>query len=250
MTKRTRAAGCGVVVLMIGIVAGCQRERERRPPTPLDRATLGTITGTVRFTGTPPPQTELDMSSSKDCAAQHSGPVAAADVLVKDGKVQNVIVAIKDGLGDRVFAVSETPVEIDQQGCMFVPRVSVAQVGQPLRFLNSDTFPHNVRAAPPKASGWNFSLGLKGAARTIDVDQPLGVVPIKCDIHPWMAAYLGIYDHPFAAVTDADGEFTLRDIPAGTYVVEAWHERFGTRTATAIVVAKEAASVSVTFDGK
>jgi plastocyanin len=238
-----------LVVVVVGIAAGCQREREHRPPTPLDPATLGTITGEVRFTGTAPPQTELDMSSSKDCAAQHSGPVRAGDVLVKDGKLQNVIVAVKEGLGDRVFAVSETPVEIDQQGCMFMPRVAVAQVGQPLRFLNSDTFPHNVRAAPPKGSGWNFSLGLKGAARTIDVDQPLGIVPIKCDIHPWMAAYLGIYDHPYVAVTGADGQFTLRDVPAGTYVVEAWHERFGTRTLTVAVAAKETKNVSVAFGG-
>ena len=249
MTKRTRAAGWGVVVLVVGVVAACQRQRERRPPTPLDPATLGTITGEVRFVGTPPPQTVLDMSSSKDCAAQHAGPVQAGDVLVNDGKVQNVIVAVKDGLGDRVFAARDTPVEIDQKACMFVPRVAAAQVDQPLEFLNSDTFPHNVRAAPPKGSGWNFSLGLKGAARTIDVDQPLGVVPIKCDIHPWMAAYLGIYDHPYFAVTGADGQFTLRDVPAGTYVVEAWHERFGTRTANVTLAATETKRVSLSFGG-
>jgi plastocyanin len=239
-----------VLLLGIGIAVACSKERERRPPTPLDPATLGTVTGEVRFTGTPPAQTELDMSSSKDCASQHpNGKVRAGDVLVKDGKVQNAIVAIKDGLGERVFAASETPVEIDQVACMFTPRVAAAQIGQPLRFLNSDAFPHNVRGAPAKGSGWNFSLGLKGAARTIDVDQPLGVVPIKCDIHPWMAAYLGIYDHPYFAVTGADGRFTLRDVPAGTYTVEAWHERFGTRTASVTVAPKETTTVELTFGG-
>ena len=207
MTKRANVAA--VVLAIVAVAFGCERKAERRAPTPLDRATLGSITGEVRFDGTPPPSTKVDMASAKDCAAGHAGPVDAGDVLVEGGKVQNAIVAIKDGLGDRVFAVSETPVVIDQQGCLFVPRVAAAQADQPVKFLNSDTFPHNVHGTPPESSGWNFSLGLKGASRTVDVDDGRQVIPIKCDIHPWMHAFLVVYPHPYFAVTAAAGRFAL-----------------------------------------
>lgn len=239
------------MVLVAAAVTGaaCERKAERRAPTPLDPATVGAITGEVRFAGNPPPSTPVDMASAKDCAAQHSGPVDAGDVLVRDGQVQNAIVAIKEGLGDRTFAVPETSVVIDQQGCLFTPRVAAAQVDQPIKFLNGDPLPHNVHGTPPKSSGWNFSLGLKGASRTIEIDAQQPVIPIKCDIHPWMQAYVGVYDHPYFMVTGADGRFALPNVPAGTYVVEAWHERFGTRSATVTVGAQETKTVAFTFGG-
>jgi plastocyanin len=245
MTKWMRVAGWGVVTAMV-IAGACQREAERRPPTPLDLSTVGAISGEVRFTGTPPPASVVDMSSAKDCPAPNPRAVPADDVLVRDGKVQNAIVAITDGLGDRVFAVPQTHVVVDQRGCIFSPRVVAAQAGQPVKFLNSDPLPHNVHGTPPKSSGWNFSLGLKGAERTVDVDTPQPVIPIRCDIHPWMQAYLGVYDHPYFAVTGADGQFTLKNVPPGTYTLEAWHERFGTRSATVTIGAKE--TKTVTFD--
>jgi plastocyanin len=248
MTNRLRVAAWAALAAAIGTV-GCHHEAERRVPTPLDRATVGVITGEVRYQGTPPPPTMVDMSSAKDCAAQHTGPVSAGDVLVHDGEVENAIVAITDGLGGRVFAVPETPVVIDQRGCLFVPRVAAAQVDQPIKFLNGDALAHNVHATPPKSSAWNFSLGLKGASRTLEIDEAQPVIPIKCDIHPWMQAYLGVYDHPYFMVTGADGAFTLRDVPPGTYTLEAWHERFGTRTATVTLAPKETKTVTFTFGG-
>jgi plastocyanin len=238
-----------MVAALIG-VAACRHEAERRAPTPLDRATLGVITGEVRFEGTPPAASTVEMSSAKDCAAQHpGGRVSAGDVLVQGGKVQNAIVAIENGLGDRVFAVPETPVVIDQHGCMFDPRVAAAQVDQPIEFRNSDALPHNVHGEPAKSSSWNFSLGLKGATRKLDVDAAQPVIPIKCDIHPWMRAFLGVYDHPYFMVTGADGTFTLRDVPPGTYTLEAWHERFGTKTATVTLAPSETKTVAFTFGG-
>src|SRR5689334_12649063 len=116
MTNRWRVAAAMVAVAVV-VSAACEKKAERRPPTPLDKATVGATTGEVRFEGTPPAPTMVDMSSAKDCAALHKGSVDAGDVLVQNGKVQNAIVAIKDGLGDRVFAVPETPVVIDQEGC-------------------------------------------------------------------------------------------------------------------------------------
>ncbi len=246
MTDRVRVAGF-LLLVTLG-VAACQRQAERRAPTPLDATTTGTISGEVRFVGTPPASSSVDMSSAKDCASQHpGGPVSAGDVLVRDGKVQNAIVAITAGLGARVFAVPTRPVVIDQRGCMFEPRVVAAQVDQPIEFRNSDAFPHNVHGEPSKSSAWNFSLGLKGATRKLELDASQPVIPIKCDIHPWMRAFLGVYDHPYFAVTGADGTFTLRDAPPGTYTLEAWHERFGTKTATVTLGPRETKTVAFSF---
>lgn len=232
---------------LAGLIA-CRHEAERRAPTPLDRSTVGVIAGVVRFEGTPPASGTVDMASAKDCAAQWpGGRVSAGDVLVQDGKMQNAIVAIKDGLGDRVFAVPETPVVLDQHGCMFDPRVAAAQVDQPIEFRNSDALPHNVHGEPARSSSWNFSLGLKGATRKLDIDTSQPVIPIKCDIHPWMRAFLGVYDHPYFMVTGADGTFTLRDVSPGTYTLEAWHERFGTKTATVTLGAHETKTVTFSF---
>ena len=245
MTKRVRVAAWMVVV--IAVASACRHEPERRPPTPLDLSTVGAVTGEVLFAGTPPAMTVVDMSSAKDCQAANPRAVPTGDVLVHDGKVQNAIVAIIDGLGDRVFAVPQTPVTIDQRGCLFTPRVVAAQADQPVKFLNSDPLPHNVHGTPAKSSGWNFSLGLKGAERTVDVDTPQPVIPIRCDIHPWMQAYLGVYDHPYFMVTGADGRFTLKDVPPGTYTVQAWHERFGTRSASVTLGPKETKTLTFTF---
>jgi len=234
------------------MTSSCSSEGEKpaeRQATPLDLSTVGAINGQVRFDGQPPPQSTVDVSSAGECAkAQRIVP--AGDVLVKDGKVQNAMVYVKDGLGDRVFAPPDTPVVVDQKGCLFVPRVAAAQTGQPFRFLNSDPLPHNVHGSPQKSSGFNFSLGVKGAARNVTVDKPEHVIDVKCDIHPWMRGYLGVFDHPYFAVTDAEGKFALPNLPPGNYVVEAWHERFGTQSANVTVGPKETKAVDFSFSRK
>lgn len=236
---------CGTVVLagLVAFTLGCEPgKKDRGAPTPLDHTTTGAISGTVRLEGPKPAQTQLQLSSVADCASQHEGPVYAGDVLVEDGKVQNAIVYIKEGLGDRVFAVPTTPVEIDQKGCLFVPRVAAAQTDQPVRFLNSDSLAHNVRG-----DSFNFSLGLRGASRTVEVDTPSAIVELKCDIHPWMRAWLGVFDHPYFAVTGPDGAFKLEEVPPGDYVVEAWHERFGTQTTKVTLGPKDTKTTELVF---
>src|SRR5262245_40186898 len=124
--------------LLLAACGGREAPPPPRTPTPLDLATTGTISGDVRFDGTVPTMTEIRFGSFAECAATHKGPVEAGDVLVQDGKVQNAFVWLKSGLGDRVFAIPETPVVIDQKGCLYEPRVAGAQVGQVIRFLNGD----------------------------------------------------------------------------------------------------------------
>ena len=217
----------------LALVVGCGGEATPPPvrtPTPLDHATTGVIAGTVRVDGAVPAMAEVRFGSFGECAAQHPGPVQAGDLLAKDGKVENTFVWIKDGLGDRVFAVPDEQVEIDQTGCLYLPRVAGARAGQTIRFVNGDPLLHNVRGTPKASPQWNVSLGRRGASRDVRVDRPEVMVSVRCDLHPWMQG-LGVVDHPYFAVTGADGAYALRDVPPGDYTVAMWHERLGTREA-------------------
>jgi plastocyanin len=242
------ARASAVVVLLVAL-AGCGGDEPvtRPPPTPLDPATTGTITGTVTFDGRPPAMGTLNMASEAQCAAAHAGPVPTGDVLVKDGKVENAFVWIKDGLGDRVFPLPTAPVVIDQKGCVFTPRVAGAQTGQPIHFLNSDPLLHNVHSTPAEAKSWNLSLSKQGVQREVRVAKPEVMIPMQCDVHPWMRGYLGVLSHPYFAVTGADGKFVLPNVPAGQYVVGSWHERFGTREARVAVTAQETKDVGFAY---
>jgi plastocyanin len=239
------------VAMLVVLCVGCGEKepaKSARQPTPLDLSTTGTISGQVRFEGPVPEQTILQLSGWSECAAQHAeGNPRAGDVLVNDGKLQNAVVYVKEGLGDRVFVVPTEAITIDQKGCVFSPRIATVRVEQPLRFLNSDPMAHNVRGLTKVARAWNFSLGVKGATRTITVDKPEVMIELKCDIHPWMRAYIGAFDHPYFAVSGADGQFTLKDLPPGEYTIEAWHEHFGTRSQKVLLGAKETKDIVLTF---
>jgi plastocyanin len=243
-----------IVALFILIPAcgggGQESAKSAQQATPLDMSTVGTISGVVRFEGIPPEQSIAQLSGWSECASQHpQGNPPAGDVLVKDGKVENALVYIKDGLGNRVFAVPSEPVNLDQKGCIFFPRVVGVQVDQPLKLLNSDALAHNVHGFAQTAKPWNISLSVKGMNRTVKVDKPEAVIEVKCDIHPWMRAYVGAFSHPYFAVSSTDGSFTLRDLPPGEYTLEAWHERFGARSQKVSLEAKETKAVEVKFGG-
>jgi len=227
---------------------GGDSAKPARQPTPLDLSTTGTITGVVQVEGAVPEQSIAQLSGWSECAAQHpEGNPKAGDILVKDGKLQNALVYIKDGLGERVFAVPPTPVVLDQKGCVFLPRILGAQTGQDIKMLNSDPLAHNVHGLPKNSPSWNFSLGVKGASRTMAVAKPEAMIEIKCDIHPWMRAYVGVFDHPYFMLSNDEGRFTLKDVPPGEYTIEAWHERFGVQSQKVTVQAKDTQEITLTF---
>jgi plastocyanin len=214
-------------VLLFLAACGSGTCPERPAPTPLDRGTTGTIAGAVTYSGDAPQATPVSLDQS--CAALHGGKATAGDVLVKDQRVQNAFVWIRDGLGDRVFPQPTTPVELDQKGCLFAPRVTAAETCQEIVFLNSDPVLHNVHGFPKESSAWNFSLSQAGSRRSVRVPAPEAMIRVGCDVHPWMQAYVGVVNHPYFAVTGADGAFSLREVPPGDYVVASWHEKFGMR---------------------
>jgi len=124
---------------------------------------------------------------------------------------------------------------LDQRGCKYMPHVFGAQVGQPVRIINSDGTLHNVHAVPKENTEFNFGQPLKGMESTQTFTKGEIMVPFRCDVHGWMSAYGGIVPHPFFAVTKNDGSFEIKGLPAGTYTIETWHERFGLQTQTVTV---------------
>jgi hypothetical protein len=246
MLNRTIAA----VVVLLALCSGCgggDTPAPTRQATPLDTSTTGTITAEVRVDGAVPAMSEIRMSGFAECTSQHQGPVPTGDMLVHDGKVQNAFVYIKDGLGDRVFATPTEKVLIDQQGCLYVPRVAGAQVNQPIEFRNSDSTLHNVHGMPKLSSPWNVALPRQGTERTIAVTKPEVMIGVRCDLHPWMQGWLGVLDHPYFGVTDVDGRVTLSNVPPGEYTIGVWHERFGTREQKLTLPAKGSESIAVTL---
>ena len=253
MKRKQRCSFLTICMFVLLSACGGGSQESAKPTqqaTPLDLSTVGTISGVVRFEGTVPEQSVAQLSGWAECASQHpQGNPPAGDVLVNDGRVQNALIYIKDGLGNRVFAAPAEPVSIDQKGCLFLPRVVGVQVDQPLKFLNSDALAHNVHGFAQTAKPWNVSLSVKGMTRAVKVDKPEAMIEVKCDIHPWMRAYVGAFSHPYFAVSRSDGTFTLGNLPPGEYTLEAWHERFGTRSQKVSLGAKEAKEVEVKFGG-
>jgi len=236
--------------LLLAACGGTEDAPPARAPTPLDESTTGTVSGAVRFVGTVPAMQEINFGSFAECAAAHDGPVFVGDLLVHDGAVENAIVWVKSGLEDRVFAVPDTPVEIDQHGCLYVPRVVGVRVGQPVLFHNSDRALHNVHGKPEASSGWNFALPRPGSERTMRIDHAEVPISVRCDLHPWMQAWIGAFEHPYFAVTDADGRFSLERMPPGTYVIAAWHERLGTREAAVTLGPRGAEVVDLVLEAR
>ena len=217
---------------------------EAPPPLPGE----STITGSIKYEGTAEKPRVVRMDSDPLCMPE--GPTNSEVLLVGPGNgLQNAFVYVKDGLGDRAFQAPKTPIVLDQKGCQYRPHVFGAQVGQPVIILNSDATLHNVHAVPKANAEFNFGQALKGMKTTRTFDKPEVMVPFRCDVHGWMAAYGGIVPHPFFAVSGPDGSFAIKGLPAGTYTLEIWHERLGTRTQTVTVDGKAGATSNFAFKG-
>ncbi len=203
--------------------------------TPIDLSTAGAVVVQVDYAGAPPSPSVINMAGTPACAALHPQPVPDQTLAVSDGHLANAVVYIKSGLGDRGFAPSQAPVIIDQKGCLYSPHVSAVMEGQPLQFKNSDSEAHNVHGRPKTANGWNFLMSRPGSTRDVTIDKPEVGIPVGCDIHPWMRAYVSVFDHPYFAVTDASGGATLKPLPPGNYEVAVWHETLGSDVQTVTV---------------
>jgi plastocyanin len=201
----------------------------------VDAATAGRVVGTISFEGAAPDGQPIDMRGEQSCADKHDGqPVDRPVVVADDGGLKNVYVYVSEGLPAGSWPAPDQEVELDQDGCIYIPRVLGLQTGQTLRIRNSDGLLHNVNARPTNQRGFNISQPTN-MTTTRTFAQPEVMIPVRCDVHGWMVAYIGVQNHPYFAVTPENGTFRIENLPPGEYVIEAWHEQYGTQTQTVTV---------------
>ncbi len=208
----------------------------------------GSITGKATFEGKAPKRRVIMMEADPECAKINPDGRPGEVMLVSDsGGLQNIFVYISDGLGDATFEKPSEPAVFDQENCMFTPRVMGVHVGQTIEIRNSDPTLHNVHSLPKKSRQFNNAMPLQNQVIKKRFTSAEIMVRIKCDVHAWMGAYIGVLKHPFFAVSDAEGAFEIKDVPSGTYTVVAWHERLGTREGQVTVATDGSASIDFSF---
>lgn len=207
----------------------------------------GAISGKIVLEGAPAAETAIKMEADPYCEIQHPTPITPQEVVANaNGTLKNVFVYLKEGVSGS-FPAPTDPVKFDQKNCWYDPHVFGIRVGQPIEIWNSDDTLHNVHSYPEKSTPFNLGMPVKGMKLQKTFTSPEVMVKIKCDVHPWMVAYAGVLDHPFFSVSGAEGAFELKGVPAGTYTIEAWHEKLGMQTQQVTLTADEAKTLDFTF---
>lgn len=211
----------------------------------------GTITGRVKFVGQAPVNAVIDMGEEPDCKAEYHTPPRTDVVSVNpNGTLANVLVYVKAGLpAEATYPTPTTPVVLDQMGCTYHPHVLAVMVNQPLEIRNSDPLLHNIKSLGKLNRPFNISQPGAGMKLTRAFSAPEVVIPLECNVHGWMHAFLGVFAHPFFAVTGADGTFSLTGLPPGTYTIATWQEKYGAQEATVTIGAGETKTVEVAYTG-
>jgi plastocyanin len=206
-----------------------------------------TVKGVVKFEGKRPAPSPIRMAADPSCAKQHGVPALTQEVMTDvSGGLQNAIVYISDGLGDRTFSPPHEAVVIDQKGCLYQPHVLAMQTNQPLEVVNDDNTTHNIHPVPANNREWNKAEP-PGAKTEETFAREEIAIPVKCNIHPWMRGYVAVFKHPYFAVTSKDGTFDLKNLPPGTYTIKAWHEKLGTASQTVTVGSNETRNIEFVF---
>jgi plastocyanin len=216
----------------------------------VDPATVGTISGMANFGGMVPAMEPIDMSTEADCAAGYGadGPMPQNVLVSGDGGLTNVFVYLSEGVSAAPAASGAAM--LDQSNCRYTPHVLGVRSGQDIEITNSDNLLHNINATPTENRGFNISQPRAGITSTQRFQVAEVMVPVRCDVHGWMQAYIGVVDHPYFAVTGADGSYSIANVPAGDYTLTAWHEEFGTMTASVTVTAGEMAEASFDYNAE
>ena len=213
---------------------------------PIDPATVGSVSGTVTFIGTPPKRATIDMGQDPACSFASKEPVLAEAVVVSEGKLANAFVYVKQG-GEKFAVPTPEPAVLDQKGCRYVPHVMGLVAGQKLRILNSDPAMHNVHPTARNNESWNISQmpGASPMEKTFTQEELM--LPITCNQHHWMKMYVNVLRHPFFAVTDSDGRFEIKGLPPGDYKLAVVHEKLGPGQELEIKVAPKEAKGDLRF---
>ena len=255
-----RVVLCAVSLVAL-VLAGCGKHagpnpsatgNTSSPATPtanaqIDPATAGSVSGTIHFNGKAPASIVIDMTQDPACGQT---PNETEQYVVHDGRLANVFVYVKDGLGNRIYMPTKTPVVLDQKGCRYIPHVIGTMVGQPVEFRNNDRTMHNINIVPP-GSDDNTGLDISQppmAGTEQHVFHATGfMIPVRCNNHPWMEAFLNIVKNPFFAVSNADGTYKIQGLPPGTYTLVAVHEKLGTQSQQITVQSHQRSTANFAF---
>jgi plastocyanin len=257
-------AVCGVGLVALAVAcskgekapatAGAPGAAPAAAPAVASAGALGaaSVSGEVKFVGQPPANPAIDMSEEPKCKADYTTTPHERIVVVNpNGTLADVFVYVKTGLpSDAKYPTPSTPVVIDQKGCMYHPRVFGIMVGQTLEIRNNDPLLHNIKALGKDNRPFNISQPAAGMTTNRTFTAPEVMLPFECNVHGWMHAYAGVLPHPFFATTGTDGKFTIANLPAGTYTVEAWHPKYGAQTTTVTVADGEAKTVGFSYAAK
>ncbi|HWC98192.1 MAG TPA: carboxypeptidase regulatory-like domain-containing protein [Candidatus Sulfopaludibacter sp.] len=215
----------------------------------VDAATAGTVSGKVEFRGTRPERKLIVMDSDATCQAAHAGhPVYDDSIAIgKGGGLANAFVYIQTGMEGRKFELPEGSVLLNQHGCLFEPRVLGMRAGQMLDVKNSDTVSHNVHPKPTNNYDWNQQQSPGSPDLQHKFPRADVMIPVKCNVHSWMRAYIGVVDHPYFAVTGPDGSFELKNVPPGDYTLAVWQEKLGEQKQTVHLAPSGTAAVNFTY---
>lgn len=209
----------------------------------------GTISGKIKFTGTAPRNPTIDMTEEAACKSKYTTTPTEENVVAGPANaLANVFVYVSAGLpAGQSYPTPTTAVVLDQNGCRYHPHVFGVQVNQPVEILNSDPVLHNIKAIAKKNRPFNISQPSAGMKTNRTFTAPEVMVNLQCNVHGWMHAWLGVRPDPFFAVSGPDGSFSISGLPPGTYTIEAWHEKFGTQTATVTIAGTETKTANLTF---
>jgi plastocyanin len=219
------------------------------PHLTISAQSSGTIEGHVKLTGTPPPNAVIKMGADPNCLKINAGKRVVQQTVVSapDGGLMNVFVNVKGSFPQA--AASPASAVIDQQGCVYHPRVQGARVGQTIEIKNSDATLHNIHSMSTKGNDFNVGQPLAGMVYKYPLKAEEVLLHVRCDVHSWMTGYVGIVSHPYFAVTDATGAFTIASVPAGKQTVQVWHEQYGALTETVDIKAGGTTTVEFAYTG-
>lgn len=255
MNDHRRRIGCTAGLALLAACSGAPAPKKPAAEpivyTVVDPKTAATLTGKILFTGKRPAPIKIDMDEDPQCAKLHKNPVYDDRVAVgPGGGLANVFIYIKSGLEGKHFRPPEQVAAIDQHGCWFQPRVLGIETGQMLDVTNSDPVTHNIHPRAHVNREWNQSQSPGAAPLARRFIRPEIMIRVKCNIHGWMKAWIGVVDHPYFAVTGKDGAFEIGNVPPGAYTVAAWQEELGAQEQQVTVPPSGKLELTFTFRGE
>ena len=259
MKKFLISCGAASLLLFSGC-GGSKTETSEAPKTeapaaapaaaPADDANAATITGKVAYTGDAPKMANISMDATPACARAHTTPQKSEQVVVNsNGTLKNAFIWVKAGLPDKQWPTPTTPVRLEQKGCMYTPHVIGVMTNQDIEIVNGDPTNHNIHPLPKDNREWNESQPPGGENKKKNFARQEVMISVKCNVHPWMRAYIGVVNNPFFAVTGDDGTFTIKGLPPGKYTLEAWQEKYPPQDIEVTVAPKESKTVDFSFKG-